>query len=57
MTSKYFKPYLDQLGDSNKEMRAKGKITKPERFRSHDRGYRDDNGPVAFGEAFKWLKG
>lgn len=48
-TSIYFR--LDLTGPSTRQMRNEKKIRR--KYRSNESGYRDDNGAVAFGEAFK----
>ena len=53
MTSKYFKPYLELLGQSTQQMRKKGLI-KPKARNSEDNPS-DDNGKVMTGEAFKYF--
>lgn len=54
MTSPYFKPSLLLLGESTQQMRKKGKFRN--KVRPSEDKPEDDNGPVAFGSAFKWLK-
>ncbi len=51
MTSKYFKPYLNQLGPSTQQMRKKGLIKA--KIRPSEDKPCDDNGKVMTGEAFK----
>ncbi len=48
MTSKYFKPYLNQLGPSTQQMRKLGLIKAKSKTSDTD-----DNGKVMTGEAFK----
>ena len=55
MTSKYFKPSLLLMGESNRDMRKKNK-TKPKTRCNDGWTPSDDNGKVMTGEAFKWLK-
>lgn len=51
---KVIKPYKDLLGPSTSQMIKEGKIKRRQpRFDSNS----DGNGDVAFGGAFKWLKG